>query len=337
MQLLDKLINKQDLTEEEAKGFIDLCAKVELTVSQIASFLTALSIKGETVEEIVGLISGMRQYMTKISAPAGTIDTCGTGGDGAKTFNISTAVALVVAGAGVRVAKHGNRAASSKCGSADVLEELGVNINLTPEAASQVLSQVGLVFLFAPLYHPVMKIIGPVRKELGFRTVFNLLGPFLNPAGVGSQVIGVPTIALAKKLAKVAKHLNYQHLILVSSEDGLDEASIAGSSLIIEIKGQQLKQTLINPRQFGLAKASLKDIEGGDAASNARIITHLLSGALGPKRDIVLLNSALALMVAGKAATIERGIALAKVSIDTGQARNILEHLIKRSTSLGKH
>lgn len=317
------------------KGFIDLCAKGELTPVQIASFLTALSIKGETVEEIVGLILGMRQYMTKISAPDGTIDTCGTGGDGAKTFNISTAVALVVAGAGVRVAKHGNRAASSRSGSADVLEQLGVNINLTPEKAEQVLSKVGLVFLFAPLYHPVMKIIGPVRKELGFRTVFNLLGPFLNPAGVSSQVIGVPTIALAKKLAKVAKYLNYQHLILVSSEDGLDEASITGKSLIIEIKGKSVKQTTINPQEFGFAKASLKDIEGGDSASSARIITHLLSGAPGPKRDIVLLNSALSLVAGGKAATIEQGIVLAKASIDSGQAKNILEHLVKLSQSLG--
>jgi len=259
------------------------------------------------------------------------IDVCGTGGDGVGAFNISTAASFVVAACGVKVAKHGNRAASSKCGSADVLEALGVHIMLIPQQAAAVLKKVGMVFLFAPLYHPAMKQIGPIRKELGVRTVFNFLGPFLNPAGVKRQLIGVPNVAIAKKLAAVAAKLGYQHALIISSADGMDEISLSGPTHIFEVRGKKVISKVINPLQFGMKKTPLSQIVGGDAAQNSAILLEVLEGKKSSYRDIAVLNSAAALYVAGTAKTIKEGIGIAEKAIDSGKAKEVLEKLIEET------
>ena len=328
--ILNKLADNNNLSKNESGFLLEEIIKGNLNIAQIAAFLVALRTKGESVDEIVSFIQIMRKHMIKIKSVK-AIDIVGTGGDGTGTFNISTASGFVVAGAGVPVAKHGNRAASSKCGSADVLESLGVNINLTPAQAEKVLKKVGLVFLFAPLYHPAMKQIGPVRKELGIRTIFNFLGPFLNPAQTNKQLLGVPNIAVAEKLAKVAVKLNYKHLLLISSEDGMDEITTTAKTRIFDIKGKTVRSYFISPTQFGINFAKKQDISGSDAKSNATIISKLLKGEKGPERDIVILNSAAAFYVSGKAKNISSGIELAKQSIDKGMALNTLNNLIKET------
>lgn len=333
MELLAKLVKGKNLSTAQAREFIDLTVEARLSPAVIGGILVALSMKGETPNEIVGLILGMRQHMVKVPSIKGAVDTCGTGGDGSNCFNISTVSSLVVAGTGVKVAKHGNRAASSQCGSADVLEALGVNINLTPDQAQAVLAQVGLVFLFAPLFHPAMKQIAPIRKELKVRTVFNFLGPFLNPAQVSRQIIGVPNQDLVKKLSQVACKLRYEKVLLLSSEDHLDEASISAPTLVIEVTNNTAKTYQIKPEDFGLPRAGLEQIKGGDAAANARIIQSILAGVSGPKRDVVVLNSALALYAANQVSTIAQGVKLAQYSLDTGQAKKILNSLIRSSQS----
>lgn len=330
--LLQKLAEKKDLTRKEARGFIDLVAKNELIASHIAFVLAGLRIKGETTEEIVGCIEGMREHMLPVGAKGTIIDTCGTGGDGKQTFNISTAVAFVVAGAGVPVAKHGNKAASSKCGSADVLEALGVHVLLSPMQAEAVLAKVGMVFLFAPLFHPAMKSVALVRRELGVRTIFNVLGPFTNPAKVKRQIIGVPTLAVAEKLAKVATQLEYEHLLIVTAENGMDEISTTGKTHIFEIKGTKTKQLVISGKQFGLRLAKESELQGGSVVENAQIITKILAGEKSAKRDIVLLNAAYALFVAGKVTSVKEGIQLAQESIDSGKAKEVLEKLREETT-----
>lgn len=330
-QLLNKILDRQDLTAGESEFLLEKIINGELAPAQIAAFLVALRIKGETVDEIVGLINGMRKHMVTIKINGLVIDTCGTGGDGVGAFNISTAVSFVVAACGVRVAKHGNRAASSKCGSADVLEALGVNIMLTPKQAAAVLKKVGMVFLFAPLYHPAMKKLAPIRKELGVRTVFNFLGPFLNPAGVKRQLIGIPNVAIAKKLALVAAKLGYKHVSLIASSDGMDEISIAAPTHVFDVKGRKIKSKVITPSQFGIKKAPLSAIAGGDAAKNSTILLTVLEGKKDAYRDIVVLNSAYALYVAGRAKTIKEGIMLAAKAIDSGVAKKVLENLIKET------
>jgi anthranilate phosphoribosyltransferase len=333
--LLNKTVEGRDLTQKEAGGFIDLCAQGILTRSQIAAMLASLRTKGETIGEIVGLISGMRKHMTPIARFQESIDTCGTGGDGSHSFNISTTVAFVAAGAGVSVAKHGNRAASSLCGSADVLEKLGVNIMLTPKIAEKVLKKVRVVFLFAQLYHPAVKHIAPVRKELGIRTVFNYLGPFLNPAKVKRQIIGVPNSAIAKTLGLVATHLDYDHLLIVSSKDRLDEISTSAKTSVLEVKKNKIRTFTIAPSQFGIQRSSPEHILGGDALKNAEIMKDILSGKKGPKRDIVLLNGGAAIYVAGIAKSIKEGIHMAEKSIDSGSAMQILQNLINETNRYG--
>lgn len=325
INILNKLTERKDLTKDEIRFFLDGIVKGEVNPSQIAGFLIGLRTKGETVEEITGLIEGMRKHMISLSSLGNAVDTCGTGGDRAGTFNISTTVALVSAGAGVKVVKHGNRAASSQSGSADVLEALGVNTQLSPEQAKQVAEKVGMVFLFAPLYHPAMKHIAPIRKELGVLTVFNYLGPFLNPAGVKRQLIGVPTPEIAEKLAKVASRLGYEHLIIASS--GMDEIDISRETKIYEVKGKEMALTIVDPQELGFQKAEVSDLQGGDASENAAIISNILNGKKGPGRDIVVLNSAYVLYAAGKTKDVEEGIKLAEESIDTGAAKKILEKL----------
>ena len=328
--VLSQLVQRNDLSQKESRELVTFLTQ-QATPSQIAGLLTALASKGEEVEEIVGFIKGMREKVTTVAVPKGSIDVCGTGGDGKHTFNISTAAAFVLAGGGVSVAKHGNRAASSNCGSADVLEALGVRITLTSSQAETVLKKVGLVFLFAPVFHQSFKEVGMVRKELGIRTIFNYIGPFASPAGVERQVIGVPSKAIALRLAAVAQQLSYAHVCIITSEDGMDEASIFTKTQVYEIKGRKIREYVIDPNAYGFTKAQITDIQGADAQTNAAIIEAILSGKKGPQLDIVLLNSALGFVVAGKVTTIEEGITLAKESIDTGAALQVLHNLRKET------
>ena len=332
--LLNKIVDKKDLTKKEAMVLMEEMLGGKLLPSQIAATLTALRMKGETVNEILGFIICMRSHMVKIRAPGQVIDTCGTG-DGKGTFNISTAVAFVVAGAGVPVAKHGNRGASSLCGSADVLEALGVNINLSPQQAEKMLEKTGFTFLFAPLFHPLLKFVAPVRRELKIRTVFNFLGPFASPAGVKRQIIGAPNIKLAEKLAKVATNLDYEHLLIVSSEDGMDEISLSAPTHIFEVRAKKVQKIIINPKEFGFGEADIMEIKGADAKTNAGIIRRILQGKVGPQRDIVILNSAAALLVSGKAANFKEGLLLAKKSIESGKAKEVLGKVVNYENHIG--
>ncbi len=329
--VLNQLITGENLSSSRARLLLLGMAQGEMPATQMAALLTALRAKGETPDEIVGFIRGMRQKMIPIEG-ADAIDVCGTGGDGKGTFNISTAVSFVVAGAGVKVAKHGNRRASSMSGSADVLTALGVNINLTSSQAAKILENVGMVFLFAPLYHPAMKSVSLIRKELGIRTIFNLLGPFCNPASVKRQVIGVPNSTIAEGLAAAALKLRYVHLCIVTS-NGTDEMLTSHSSTIFEIKGRSLKKFSINPQSLGFPKSFIRDIKGGDAQTNAHIIRAVLDGRRGPCRDVVILNSALALYVAGVVKNVAEGVVLAGESIDHAKAKSRLTCLIKETQS----
>lgn len=329
-EILKKLVEKKDLTAQEANAFLTAVMKGEVNHALIAAILTALRMKGETTDEIVGFVRAMREKMVRVNAPD-AIDVVGTGGDGSGTFNISTASAFVAAGAGVKVAKHGNRAASSKCGSADVLEALGVNIQLTKEQAEDVFQKVGMVFMLAPLYHPATKEVVGVRKELKIRTIFNVLGPLVNPASTVRQLMGVPNEHIAKTLAAAAKKLGYKRLLLVASQDGMDEVSIFAKTRAYEVKGESVRTFVIDPKTFGFKKASKKDIVGGDAAVNASLMRKVLGGEKSARRDIVVLNSACALYVAGVAKTIKDGITRAENSIDSGAAQGILENLIQET------
>lgn len=285
--------------------------------------LTALKMKGETVEEILGFVDSLRNEMVKVPVKGIIVDTCGTGGDGQQTFNISTAAAFVVAGAGVKVAKHGNRKVSGTVGSADVLEELGVKINLNPKAITKCLGQVNLAFLFAPNFHPSLKKVGPIRQELKIRTIFNLLGPLLNPASVKRQLIGVPSLELAEKLSRVVKELDYEHVLIVHAADGLDEISLYAKTQVYEIKGGRRRQFRIDPKAFGLIGTDRKKIIGLDPEHSARLILEILEGKRGDHREIVLLNSAAALIVAGVVENFEDGINLARQVIDSGKSMDI--------------
>lgn len=328
--LLNKLVDGNHLSQKETSFLLEKIIIGEITPIQTAAVLTSLRTKGETVNEILGFIQTMRKHMIRIDAP-GALDIVGTGGDGLATFNISTAVSFVVAGMGIPIAKHGNRAASSQCGSADVLEELGVKINLTPIQAERVFKRVGMIFLFAPLYHPAMKQIGPVRKELGFRTIFNFLGPFLNPASTKRQLLGVPNEKIAKKLAEVATKLNFTHLMLVASKDGMDEITTTSKTKVFEVKGHKVRSYILSPQQFGIKQATKTALMGKDATINANIIKNILKGKTGPQRDIIVLNSAAAFYLSGKIQSIKQGIPLAKESIDSGHAMKVLENLIKET------
>lgn len=329
--VLNKLVNKQDLTQKEAGEFLLGLMDGQVTPVVAAAILTAMRMKGETVSEIAGFITVMRKKMLQIKAPTNAIDVCGTGGDGTGTFNISTTVAFVVAGCGVPVVKHGNRAASSLSGSADVLKALGVHIALTKEQAEKVLKKIGMVFLMAPLFHPSMKQVALVRSELKIRTVFNFLGPFANPASVKRQIIGVPNKTIAKNMAEVATKLNYTHLLIVTSVDGLDEVSLSKKTYVFQVKGKSIKKFTINPKTFGFKTATKSAYKGGEAQENAAITQEILGGKKGSKQDIVLLNSACALYAAGKVKTIRDGIVLARESITSGAAKQVLENLIKET------
>lgn len=328
--LITKLVAKQNLKTAETKAFLTAVMQGDVLPSQIAAVLVALRMKGETVDELVGFIDAMREKMIRVTAQD-AIDVCGTGGDGSNSINVSTAVCFVVAACGVPVSKHGNRAASSRSGAADVLEALGVHIQLTAEQAASVLKNVGVVFLFAPLFHPATKNVVIVRKELKIRTVFNFLGPFLNPAGTTKQLLGVPDKKIAETMIAVGKKLGYKHLVIVSGDDGMDEVSIAASTHVFELHNNRIKRFTIDPREYGLKKATKKAVVGGTAAENAVVIKEILAGKKGAKRDIVVLNSAVALYAADKVKTITDGIARSEHAIDIGEAKKVLDQLIKET------
>jgi anthranilate phosphoribosyltransferase len=310
------------------------------TDAQIGALLVGLQMKGETVEEIVGFAEAIRAAATPLIIRdsaldvSGTerdalLDTCGTGGDASGTFNISTATALVVAGAGVKVAKHGNRSVTSKCGSADVVEALGVNINVPPDRLAECLEKVGIAFLFAPAMHSAMKYVQPARRELKLRTVFNLLGPLTNPANASCQVVGVYSEALVEKLGEALLQLGLKRALVVHGSDGLDEITISGPTKVAEVRDGKVRTYEIAPEQFGLQRAPLGSLEGGDAQVNAGIIRNILDGERSPKRDVVLLNAAAALVAAGQADAIGAAIPLAAYAIDSGQAKGRLQLLME--------
>ncbi|MDO8481482.1 MAG: anthranilate phosphoribosyltransferase [bacterium] len=329
-QLLNALIARRDLSQKEAGEFLEGIMSGAVSPVQAGAILTALRMKGESASEVLGLIKTMRAKMLTVSAPD-AMDIVGTGGDGSGTFNISTTSAFVVAGAGVKVAKHGNRAASSKCGSADVLEALGVKIELTPEQAQRVFESAGIVFMFAPTYHASMKQVIAVRRELKVRTIFNVLGPFTNPAGTLRQLTGVPDSAIAGKLATVAKNLGYKHILIVSSMDGMDEVSTSAKTSCYDIRGTKCKKITIDPAKLGFKKAKKDALRGGSKEENALMIRAILGGEKGAKRDVVVLNSACALYAGDAVPSIKDGIRLAVESIDSGRALKALGALIRES------
>jgi anthranilate phosphoribosyltransferase len=327
---LIRLVSAHDLPAADAESAMRIILRGEASEARIAAFLIALKMKGETTDELVGFARAMRQMAVPIDAGlAGQtlLDTCGTGGDGANTFNISTLAAFVVAGAGVHVAKHGNRSISSQCGSADLLEAWGIPIDLPPEATARAIREVGIGFLFAPAVHTAMKHAHPVRVDLKMRTVFNLLGPLTNPAGATAQIIGAPSPHAAELMAGAIMALGMQHGFVVHGSDGLDEITTTGPTSAWEIRDGTLEPRMLEPADFAVHTAQTEDLRGGDRQVNLEIANSVLAGAPGPRRDIVLVNAAAALVAAGKAETFLEGMALGVVSIDSGAARRKVEAL----------
>jgi len=342
LDALHKIANHgSSLTRDAARDVMAEVLRGEATDAQIGALLVALHMKSETVEEIVGFAQAIRAAATPLHGEEGDtvdmsgtgrdalVDTCGTGGDTSGTFNISTAVAFVTAGAGVRVAKHGNRSVTSKCGSADVMEALGVNINLLPGRLAACLRETGIAFLFAPAMHSAMKYVQPVRRELRLRTVFNLLGPLTNPARASAQVVGVYSADLVEKLAEALSELGLHRALVVHGRDGLDEITITGPTKIAEVRDGKVRTYEVTPEEFGLKSAALTEIAGGDADRNAAIIRAVLDGERSPRRDIVVLNAAAALVAAAHADRIAEGIPLAAYAIDCGHARQRLQLLVE--------
>ncbi len=345
LDALHKIANHgSSLTRDEARDVMAEVLRGEATDAQIGALLVALHMKGEAVEEIVGFAQAIRAAATPLLTEEGDaldvsgterdalVDTCGTGGDASGTFNISTAVAFVTAGAGVRVAKHGNRSVTSKCGSADVMEALGVNINLPPARLAACLRETGVAFLFAPAMHSAMKYVQPARRELRLRTVFNLLGPLTNPAHASAQVVGVYSADLVEKLAEALSELGLRRALVVHGRDGLDEITISGPTKIAEARDGNVRSYEIAPEDFGLQRAPLTDIAGGDAQQNAAIIRAVLEGERSPRRDVVVLNAAAALVAAGHADHIAQAVPLAAYAIDCGHARQRLQLLVEFTT-----
>ena len=303
----------------------------EASAVQMSSYLTALSMKGETVEEITASAAGMRAHCVRLLHDMDVLEIVGTGGDGANSFNISTTSSLVISAAGIPVAKHGNRAASSKCGAADVLEALGVNITISPEKSRELLEKIGICFLFAQNYHIAMKYVAPVRRELGIRTIFNILGPLANPAGANMELMGVYDESLIEPLAHVLANLGVKRALVVYGTDGLDEISLSAPTKVCEVKDGTFTSYEITPEQFGLTRCKKEDLVGGTPAENAQITHDILAGKPGPKRDAVLMNAGAAIYMAGKAETIQDGIDMARNMIDSGKAAAQLEKFVKLS------
>ena len=316
------------LTREEAAGAFEQMMSGEATPSQMGGLLMALRVRGETVDEITGAVSAMRAKMLRVSAPPDAVDVVGTGGDASGSFNISTCAALIVAGAGVPVAKHGNRALSSRSGAADVLAALGVKIDLTPEKIARCIREAGIGFMFAPAHHPAMKNVGPTRVELGTRTIFNLLGPLSNPAGVRRQMVGVFSRQWTQPLAQVLKNLGAERAWVVHGSDGLDEITTAGPSSVAALENGAVTSFEISPEEVGLPRVKPEYLRGGDAAANAKAVRGVLEGTNSAFRDVALFNAAAALVVAGKVNTLKEGLHLAVHAVDSGEAEGRLDRLI---------
>ena len=329
------LVEGRDLSEEEASGCMEQIMAGEATPAQLGAFLVALRLKGETVDEIVGLARVMRGRSLHVDVAGPLLDTCGTGGDASGTFNASTAAAFVAAGAGARVAKHGNRAMSSACGSADVLEALGVKIDLAPEGVAACIERAGIGFMFAQAFHPAMKHAAGPRREIGVRTVFNILGPLTNPAGAQAQVLGVADALLAEKLAEVLGRLGTKHALVVHGEDGLDEVSPSATTCVYELRDRRVTVSRVAPADLGLAVHPRDAVRGGSAAENAAALRRVLEGETGALRDFTLLNAAAALVAGDLARDFKEGLALAAQSIDSGAAREKLEALVRVSNEVG--
>ena len=338
-EAIRRVVAGEYLYREEAAEAMDVIMRGEAEDPQIAALVTALAMRGETEDEIAGFAESMRRHARRVNLPHGevVVDVVGTGGGGPSTFNISTATAFVVAGAGIKVAKHGNRAITSKCGAADVLEGLCVQIDLEPEAVEDCINTVGIGFMMAPVFHPAMRFAGPTRRAIGIRTIFNVLGPLTNPAGVRYQVLGVSDRDIARKLAKVSELLGAEHVLVVHAEDGLDEFSISSPTHVHEVRrkgGPGLENYRIQPEDVGLQSESLNSILGGDVATNVEIIRGVLDGKPGGPRSVTLLNAGAAIYAADKAGSISEGIRLAAESIDSGAARERLAALAEHSTRL---
>ena len=334
-EAIQNLVSGQSLTMDEAAAVMEEIMSGEATPAQFGAFVTALRIKGETVDEIAGLAQVMRAKAAPVKVSGLMVDTCGTGGDVFGTFNISTTAAFIVAGAGLKVAKHGNRAMTSQCGSADVLEALGVKIDLGPEGVQECLERAGIGFMFAPVFHPAMKHAAVPRREIGIRTVFNILGPLTNPAGAQAQVIGVSDAIFAPKMAQVLQKLGCQHALVTHGEEGLDEISVCGGTKVWEVKGDSSSYYTVTPEAFGLKRASIDDIRGGTADENAKILRNILRGATGPAREVVLLNAAAALVACDLSKDIMAGVKLAGEVLDSGAALQKLDEFIKVSQDAG--
>jgi anthranilate phosphoribosyltransferase len=331
--LIGKAATGAALTREEAAHAFDKMMSGEATPAQMGGLLMALRVRGETVDEIVGAVATMRAKMLPVEAPAGAIDVVGTGGDGAGTYNISTCAAFIVAGAGVPVAKHGNRALSSKSGAADALMGLGVKIDLEPAVISRCIKEAGVGFMFAPVHHPAMKHVGPTRVELGTRTIFNLLGPLSNPASVKRQMLGVFSKHWIEPVAEVLKTLGSERVWVVHGSDGLDEITTTGPTFVAELNGGKIKTFEVKPEDAGLSRSKPEDLKGADGAHNAAALRAVLEGKPGPYRDIAVINAAASLVVSGKANTLAEGAKLAAQSIDSGAAKARLEKLVQVSNA----
>lgn len=329
--LISKVADGESLSVEEAQTAFDIMMSGDATPSQIGGFLMGLRVRGETVDEITGAVRTMRSKMTRVSAPDGAIDIVGTGGDGAGTYNVSTCAAIVAAGAGLKIAKHGNRALSSKAGAADTLMALGVNIEISPQKISECIDKAGVGFMFAPAHHAAMRHVGPTRVELGTRTVFNLLGPISNPAGTTRQLVGVFSRAWVEPMAHVFNNLGAERIWVVHGSDGLDELTTTGPSFVAELKDGKVTTFEVSPEDAGISQAKPEDLKGGDAETNARAVREVLDGAPGAFRDIVALTCAGALVVAGQAEDLKQGAEAAFEAIDSGKAKTALDTLVQVS------
>jgi anthranilate phosphoribosyltransferase len=336
-EAIDYLVSGRSLTFEQAAGVMEEIMSGQATPAQLAAFVTALRIKVETVDEIAGLASVMRAKAIPVPVTFPVVDTCGTGGDNSSSFNISTAAAFVAAGAGLKVAKHGNRAMSSRCGSADVLESLGVKIDLGAESVAECLEKVGIGFMFAPTFHPAMKYAAAPRREIGIRTVFNILGPLTNPARAEYQVIGVPNKELGEKIARTLHRLGTKHSMVVHGTDGMDEISISERSLVWDVNERGISPPCeVHPEDFGFEMANLSEIRGGTPEDNTEMLRHILSGERGPGRDVVVMNAAAALVAGNRASDLREGSRIAEEVIGSGRAQAKLDELIGLSQSLGR-
>lgn len=335
-ELIERLRRHEDLTEHQAASAMAAIMRGEAAPAQIAGLLVGLAMKGERPAELVGFATTMREHAVSLRrTPGAVFDTCGTGGDRSGSFNISTASALVVAASGVRVAKHGNRSVSSLCGSADVLQALGVDVQMTAEAAARCLEEAGIAFLFAPTFHPAMRHAAQARKDLGVRTAFNLLGPLTNPARPSRQIVGVPRPELTELMARTLLALGAERAWVVHGADGLDELSTTGHTKVSEVRDGAVHTFYVHPSDYGLTRASVGDLAGGNAAANAEIVERVLEGEPGAARDVVLLNAGAALLVAGVAESVRAGIAQAARAIDSGAARQTLARLAATSGAQG--